>query len=159
MEKQFVGFKVSDNTYCFDIDYVKEVVKVSQVTWMPHAPGFVKGIINLRGIIIPVISLKKKLELEIEEEKSDEYKLVILNIDNLLVGLIVDEFMYVFSSESNKIQKVDVADNLKISKSLIDGVVKLDESVFLILNIKNLLDNEEKKFIDMEVVESRRVVS
>ncbi len=153
MEKQFVGFKVSGELYCFEIDCVKEVIKVSQITWMPHAPGFVKGIINLRGIIIPVISLKKKLGLEKEEEKLDEYKLIILNISGLLVALVVDEFLYVFGVDKNQIQKVDMSGDLKISKNLIDGVIKLEENIFLILNINNLLDREEKKFIDVEIVE------
>ncbi|MGC8765736.1 MAG: chemotaxis protein CheW [Brevinematia bacterium] len=159
MEKQFVGFKVANNSYCFDIDFVKEVVRVSQITWMPHASGFVKGIINLRGVIIPVISLKKKLELESDEMNLEEYKLIILNINNLLIGLIVDDFMYVFSVEANKIQKVDMSGDVKISKDLIDGVIRLEENVFLILNIKNLLDTEEKRFIDKEIVESEKVIS
>lgn len=145
MEKQFVGFKVENNFYCIDIDYVKEVVKVNQITWMPHAPGFVRGIINLRGIIVPVISLKLKFGLIEKEEKLDEYKVIIVNINNLLVGLIVDEFVYVFSSSDDKIQGLDATGDIKIARNLINGIIKMENNIFLILNIKNILDIEEQK--------------
>ncbi|MGC8770863.1 MAG: chemotaxis protein CheW [Brevinematia bacterium] len=157
MEKQFVGFKVENNFYCIDIDYVKEVVKVNQITWMPHAPGFVRGIINLRGIIVPVISLKLKFGLIEKEEKLDEYKVIIVNINNLLVGLIVDEFVYVFSSSDDKIQGLDATGDIKIARNLINGIIKMENNIFLILNIKNILDIEEQKFINKEVIEPKKI--
>ncbi|MEJ5284558.1 MAG: chemotaxis protein CheW [Brevinematales bacterium] len=157
MEKQFVGFKVENNFYCIDIDYVKEVVKVNQITWMPHAPGFVRGIINLRGIIVPVISLKLKFGLIEKEEKLDEYKVIIVNINNLLVGLIVDEFVYVFSSGDDKIQGLDATGDIKIARNLINGIIKMENNIFLILNIKNILDIEEQKFINKEVIEPKKI--
>ncbi len=157
MEKQFVGFKVENNFYCIDIDYVKEVVKVNQITWMPHAPGFVRGIINLRGIIVPVISLKLKFGLIEKEEKLDEYKVIIVNINNLLVGLIVDEFVYVFSSGDDKIQGLDGTGDIKIARNLINGIVKMENNIFLILNVKNILDIEEQKFINKEVIEPKKI--
>lgn len=157
MEKQFVGFKVENNFYSIDIDYVKEVVKFNQITWMPHVPGFVRGIINLRGIIVPVISLKLKFGLVEKEEKLDEYKIIIVNINNLLVGLIVDEFVYVFSSSDDKIQGLDATGDIKIARNLINGIVKMENNIFLILNVKNILDIEEQKFITKEVIETKKI--
>lgn len=158
MEKQFVGFEVEKNLYCIDIDYVKEVVKVNQITWMPHAPGFVKGIINLRGIIVPVISLKLKFGLTEKEERLDEYKVIIVNINKLLVGLIVDEFVYVFPSSNDKIQGLDnTTGDIKIARSLINGIIKMENNIFLILNVKNILDIEEQNFITKEVIETKKI--
>ncbi len=158
MEKQFVGFKIEDNFYCIEIEYVKEVVKVNQITWMPHAPGFVRGIINLRGIIIPIISLRLKFDLSEKEEKTDEYKVIIVNINNLLIGLIVDEFVYVFSVGNEKIQSLDgTGGEVKIARNLINGIARVENNIFLILNIKNILDIEEQKFITKEVVETKKI--
>ncbi|MCX7820314.1 MAG: chemotaxis protein CheW [Brevinematales bacterium] len=156
MEKQFVGFKVENNLYCIDIEYVKEVVKVNQITWMPHAPGFVRGIINLRGIIIPIISLRLKFDLVENEEKLEEYKVIIVNINNLLVGLIVDEFVYVFSAGDDKIQGLDGAGEVKIARNLINGIARIENNIFLILNVKNILDIEEQRFINKEVIDTKK---
>ena len=61
MEKQFVAFKVADSFYCIDIMDVQEVVRDNQVTYMPNFPPFVEGVINLRGIIVPIVSIHKRL--------------------------------------------------------------------------------------------------
>lgn len=124
---------------------------------MPNAPEFMRGIINLRGIIVPVISLKLKFGMSEKEEKLDEYKVIIVNINNLLVGLIVDEFVYVFSSDNDKIQGLYTRGDIKIAKNLINGIIKRESNIFLILNVKNILDIEEKIFINKEVIETKKI--
>ncbi len=156
MEKQVVGFKIVDNLYCIDIENVKEVVKVKEITPLPHSPVFVKGIINLRGIIIPIISLRLKFGFE-EKKSNEEYKVIIVKIDNLLVGLIVDEFLYVFSFSNDKVQGIDETKDSKLSLNLISGIIRHDKNIFSIVNIKNLLDIEEQKFITKEVTETKNI--
>lgn len=161
MEKQFVGFEISNCKYCIDIMEVKEVVKKQTITALPDAPYFVEGLMNLRGIIIPVISLKKKLEVSAKEESDEDStkkaekgdKLVIVNIEGVLVGFEVEKLDRVFSIDSNQIQATDRILENSVDKSLIQGAIKIENSIYLILNTKKILDLEERSFIEQKVIE------
>jgi len=160
MEKQFVGFEISNCKYCIDIMEVKEVVKKQTITALPDAPYFVEGLMNLRGVIIPVISLKKKLEVSAKKEEEDSTKktekgdkLVIVNIEGVLVGFEVEKLDRVFSIDSNQIQATDRILEDSVDKSLIQGAIKIENSIYLILNTKKILDLEERSFIEQKVIE------
>lgn len=156
MEQQYVGFEIEKNKYCINIMFVKEVVKENKITELPDSPSFVLGIMNLRGIVVPVLSLKKKLGLEKKEQvkgANTESKLIIINIDNVLIGLAVDNLDRVFSVDSSQIQMPEKLGETQISKELIEGVTKFDENIYLILDIKKILDIEEKIFIQNKIIE------
>lgn len=174
MEKQFVGFMIQDQKYCLPIMDVKEVVRENRLTKMPDAPAFVEGIMNLRNMVVPVISVKKKLGLTgmvsapvtppaataaentpaapaPAQKKSD--KLIIVSIDGVLIGFLVDALDRVFSIDSSAIQAPERITESAIDRSLVEGVVRLDDTIYLILDVKRLLDVEEKSFIKREIVE------
>jgi purine-binding chemotaxis protein CheW len=169
MEKQFVSFLIAQKKYCLDIMDVKEVVKESNITVMPDSPFFVEGIMNLRGIVVPVISIKKKLGIkdniedtlppnisDSQSKKKIANKLIIITLDNILIGLLVDSLDRVFSIDTVNIQaseKFTEEGEEGIDKSLVNGVARLDNELFLILDIRKLLDYEEKSFIKKEIVE------
>ncbi len=161
MEKQFVSFEIAHNKYCIDIMDVKEVVKENNITVLPDSPFFVEGIMNLRGIVIPVVSVKKKLGLKDKDEpgnnttgvKGRSNKLIIVMIEGVLIGFLVDSLDRVFSIDNTQIQASERLSDSSIDKTLINGVVKLEEQLYLILDIKKLLDFEEKTFIKKEIIE------
>lgn len=174
MEKQYVSFEIGDKKYCVDIMQVQEVVREKKVTAMPDVPTYVEGIINLRGVVTPVISVRKKLGIDqvAEEAKKTEtpedtagetvrnrlnrntqfMKLIIVRISGVQVGFLVDSLDKVFSIDEDAIQSAEgVARNL--DQALIDGVARVDEDVYIILNAKNILDIEEEQFIKDEIIE------
>lgn len=178
MERQFVSFRIADIKYCVDIMDVQEVYREDKITRMPDVPPFVEGIINLRGIVIPVISIRKKLSLvdKTEDVADDGYtedilsqddlpksqgleksayksmKLIIVNIEGVWVGFKVDHLERVFSVEQDSIQPAEgVASG--VDRSMVDGVARLGDEVFIILNAKKLLDVEEKQYIKDEIIE------
>lgn len=159
MEKQYVSFDIVGSKYCIDIMDVKEVVRENNITPMPDAPFFVEGIMNLRNIVIPVISIKKKLNLsESSEKQADDgkhknNKMIIVTIDGVLIGFLVDSLDRVFAIDSTQIQAPERIADSNIDKNLILGVAKVDNQLYLILEIKKLLDIEEKSFIQKEIVE------
>jgi purine-binding chemotaxis protein CheW len=157
MEKQYVSFDVIGNRYCIDIMDIKEVVRENEVTRLPDSPSFVEGIMNLRGIVIPVISLKKKLGLSAADEKagksSGQNKMIIISMEGVLIGLMVDTLDRVFSVDTDQIQSAEKFADTGIDRALIQGVVKMDEQLYLLLDIKKILDLEEKKFIQQQIVE------
>ena len=159
MERQFVSFDVADNKYCIDIMDVKEVVRETNITAMPDAPFFVEGIMNLRGIVIPVISVKKKLGLAtddikaIDMAKEKALKMIIVSLDNILIALIVDNLDRVFSVDISQIQTPEKVTDANIDKNMIDGMVKIEQTIYLLLDIKRILDLQEKAFIESEIAE------
>ncbi len=162
MEKQYVSFEISKNKYCVDVIDIKEVVREENITTLPNAPYFVEGLTNLRGVVIPVISIRKKLGLTVEETKTEEgavviaasktNKLMIVNIDGVLVAFSVDALDKVFTIDSSDIQTSEKVLDSAIDKSLIQGFVKVDDSLYLILDIKKMLDFDERYFIQKEVL-------
>lgn len=152
MKKQYVSFQINDIRYCIDIMDVREVVRGEQLTTMPDVPDFVEGIMNLRGIVIPVISIRKKMGLsdqELEAKKKD--KLLIVNVDNLLIGFLVDSLDRVFSIEETQIQSSEGV-STQVSQEITDGVVKIDDNVYILLNVKKMMDMEVKQFLTQEIV-------
>ncbi|MGA2141998.1 MAG: chemotaxis protein CheW, partial [Brevinematales bacterium] len=105
MEKQYVSFEIANSKYCVDVNDIKEVVREENITTLPNAPSFVEGLTNLRGVVVPVISIRKKLGIkqaeissEIEEQAGHRQakKLMIVNIDGVLVAFAVDSLDKVF---------------------------------------------------------------
>lgn len=160
MEKQYVSFEVTGNRYCIDIMDIKEVVRESEITRLPDSPSFVEGIMNLRGIVIPILSLKKKLGLRDNgpapaagQQQGGLHKLIIISVEGVLIGLLVDTLDRVFSIDTELIQSADKFADTGIDRAMIHGVVKTDEKLYLILDIKKILDIEEKSFIQKQIVE------
>ena len=88
-EIQVVAFKLRKEEYGFSILNVQEIKGLTDITRVPFAPDFIKGVINLRGSVLPVIDLKKRLGLQ-QEPYTDSTRIVIVQIDDISVGMIVD---------------------------------------------------------------------
>ncbi len=160
METQYVSFLIAGQRYCIDILDVKEVVRENEITRMPDSPSFVEGIMNLRGIVIPVISLARKLGLASDrpdtqnpQNTARSAKLIIVSLDGVLIALSVDALDRVFSADSAQIQPADQFTDSSLDRSLLSGIVKADETLTVILDIRKILDIEEQKFIRQEIVD------
>jgi len=87
--RQFISFSVGDEEYGLELLRVKEVIRVREITWLPKAPSFVKGIINLRGDVIPIIDLRDKFGLEAKEATAMT-RVIVVEVDGKLMGMVVD---------------------------------------------------------------------
>ena len=107
---QLVTFQLGEELYGVDIMDVKEIVKVQTVRPIPNAPYYVEGIFNLRSEIIPIINLHKRFRLKkievSEDEADDEFQggFIILNIDGLKIGIIIDRVARVMSVKTDDIK-------------------------------------------------------
>lgn len=88
-EKQVVVFRLASVLYGLDIECVREIIRVQDIFKLPGAPVFVEGVINLRGKVVPVVDLRKKLNIE-EAEQTNESRIVIVDITKGQIGIIVD---------------------------------------------------------------------
>ena len=144
-ELQLVTFQLGNEQYGIDIMEVEGIVKVEDVRPIPNSPGYVEGIFNLRGEIIPVINLHKRFHLR-RPELSDEDKLlsgfVIINIDGMHLAVIIDKVSRVMTVQTAQIQSPPEMLS-GIGAEYIQGVVHRDEGYLIILDIRRLFNVRE----------------
>lgn len=140
--KQFIVFKLGSEEYGIDILHVQNIERVLSIARVPKAPFFIKGVINLRGEIIPVMSLRLKFNLE-ADEFTDDTRIIIVRIDDSQIGMIVDEVKEVLQLSTDSIENVQGVSGITsdIHLNFIQGVGKVNNNIVTLLNIKNLIDS------------------
>ena len=127
---QVVAFKLRREEYGFNILNVKEIKGLTDITRVPFASDFIKGVINLRGSVLPVIDLKKRLGLQ-DMEYTDDTRIVVVREDDLEVGMIVDAVTGVITLNGEHIDAAKSVDNE--NSRFITGVGKVEEERLIIL--------------------------
>lgn len=144
-EGKYLTFRIGKEEYGIEIRYVTEIIGIQKVTDLPDTPNFVKGVINLRGKVIPVIDVRIRFELP-EREYDERTCIIVVNINGTSVGLIVDSV-----SEVLDIPAEDIENPPKVNRGggsrYIQGLGKVGESVKIILNIHRFLFEEEMEQI------------
>ena len=143
--QQFIVFKLDTQLFGIDIQNVQIIEKMKSIMRVPKVPACVKGVMNLRGEIIPVISLREQFELE-HLDYTDKTRIVIVQLEDAMVGIIVDEVKEVIEIANDQIEAVQNIQG-KMKTSHILGVGKVEENIVTLLNLSNIIDeafeNEE----------------
>lgn len=146
LENKLIVFLINQNEYAITVDQVGSIERVLPITRVPSAPKYVKGVINLRGVITPVIDLKAKLHGK-STEFTDQTRILIVHIETITIGLIVDGASDVIDIQTEQVVAppetvhTDVLD-------FIEGVIKLPERLLILLDITRLLDGIEQHEIN-----------
>lgn len=144
-EKQIVGFMLGEEEYAVDILSVNEILKMTPITRVPKANKFVKGVINLRGNVVPIINLRKKFKDE-EKEVDDRTRIIILTIEDNRFGIIVDNVTEVIRIKKEDIEEPNLIDS--VDKKYVDGVGKYEGRLLILLKLEQILTivdgNDEK---------------
>ncbi len=145
-ETQLVIFVLASEEFACNIADVREVLKMIRVTPLPRSLDFVEGVINLRGEVIPVIDLRKRFNLP-AVDRTDESRIIIVEVEERMVGLTVDSVSEVIRLSNKQIQEApsQVAGE---QTNLIMGVGKIDERMLIILNLERILTSEEQIALD-----------
>ena len=137
-DKEFVIIKLDEEYVAIDISYVGSIIYMGKITRVPKAQPYYKGIINLRGEIIPVMSLKKRLGLE-EGEYDESTRIVIIKAESKSsVGLIVDNVYEIISFDKNKIEK-SITDNEDKNNMYVYGIGKYENKLVSLLDLPKLI--------------------
>jgi purine-binding chemotaxis protein CheW len=139
---QLISFEVGDEEYGLEILRVKEVIRIREITRLPKAPRFVKGIINLRGDVIPIIDLRDRFGLE-QAEYTAMTRVIVVDVEDKLVGMVVDAASQVVRIPSDQIEPPPPIVG-GLSAEYIKGVGKLEDRLVILLNIDRILSVEEK---------------
>ena len=140
-EKQLVVFNLDKEAYALDIAVVREIIHLPSVTKIPGTSSSVKGVINLRGSIIPIIDLRKQFQLGEIERKKDT-RVVVVNCRGTEIGIIVDSVNEVLRIPEEAIKAAADFLNGK-HPDYLTGVVKLADRLVILLDIDKLLSNKE----------------
>ena len=140
-ERQLIVFKLDQEEYGVDIMNVQEIGSYEKPTKVPNAPDFVEGIINLRGTIIPIVSLRKRFRLP-EGKITELTRLVVINIGSKQIGFVVDDASEVLTMYDENIE-APPAIIVGQDKKYIAGVGKAGNRILIILDLNKLFTEEE----------------
>ncbi|WP_138420714.1 chemotaxis protein CheW [Aquibacillus sediminis] len=136
-----IVFQLADEHYAADIKQVSSIEKLEHVTTVPRTADFIKGVINLRGNITPIIDLKERLHIG-KAEYTDNTRVVIITIEDIQVGLIVDSATDVVDIDPETIDDPPQMIG-SVTEEYITGVVKRDDQLIILLDLDRVLNVDE----------------
>jgi len=146
LKGRFLTFRLAEEDYGLEIRYVTEIIGIQKITDVPDMPCFVKGVINLRGKVIPVMDVRARFSLP-ERAYDERTCIVVVNVEDKSVGLVVDKVNEVASIPDDQIEPPPRAG--RDTCSYIQGIGKMGEEVKILLNVKHLLYQEELEQISL----------
>ena len=136
-ERELVTFRVEEQDYCVDIVFIREIRGWTPATVLPHAPEYVLGVINLRGTIVPIVDLSRRLGLG-TTKPVDRHVIVIAVLGQQTVGFLVDSVSDIISVPESSIQPTpDVSE--RITREFIEGVIATDDRMLRLIDIAAIL--------------------
>lgn len=139
--RQYVTFSIKDETYGIDVRRAQEVMNLPSITKVPNTMPFMKGVIDLRGIIIPLIDMR--IKFGIEEKKYDRNTvIIIIEINKVICGIIVDSVMDVISMSLNDLQHTPHF-AVEAAKDAVFGIGRTGGRLVIVLNVDKILSDDE----------------
>lgn len=136
---RFLEFNLGSEKYAIPLLKVREVISIPETTPIPKAPGYFRGIMNLRGHVISIVDLRMKLGVEMSGERPQDEAVVILDFAEFHVGVIVDSVNKVLTVDDSEVSDLPVADT-KIKSDYIMGVYKREGDLVLLVDVVQALD-------------------
>lgn len=134
---QYVVFKLGEEYYGIDIFKVKTIEKVSQYTRVPNSVNYILGVINLRGEVVPVMDIRKRLGLNAKETTSNS-RIIIVNNEDITIGLLVDSSSEVVQLNDDEMDTPPAIGD-SISSKYVEAIGKKNDRMIILLNFENIL--------------------
>lgn len=144
---QIVIFQLGAEEYAVDITQSKEILKLSKITPVPNTPDFVRGVVNLRGQIVPVVDLRRRFNIE---GNSDKERIITVEVNDSLIGLVVDYVNEVLWYNMDELEPAPEVEG-GIKQEFIKGVVKRGERLLVLINLNRMLfENKVSNIAEIE---------
>ena len=151
-EIQLVSFFLGEEEFGADILMVQEIIRMQPTTRVPNAPHFVEGVINLRGKVIPIIDLRKRLNVSGTPEDTRKVRVIVVDVGGKITGFIVDAVSQVLRIPKNTIEPAPSIVIAGIDSAYITGVSKLKDKLLILLDFNKILTKGEKQeLVEVEV--------
>ena len=134
---QYIKIKMGDEMFGIDIKYIDNIVRMQHITRVPKVPAYIKGVINLRGEVIPVYNLRLKMGMQ-EVEETKKFRIIIIKMDGNFVGLIVDEVREVITLQNDLMEKV-YRDPNEPTQNFLLGVGKDGDNLISLLDLNEVV--------------------
>lgn len=145
-QREFLAFKLGEEEYGIDILRVQEIRSYEQPTRVANTPAFIKGVVNLRGTIVPIVDMRTKFSLS--EARYDEFTVVIvLNVAQRTVGMVVDGVSDVITLEPEQLRHVPEF-NSAISADHLLAIGAVDERMLILVDIEKLMTNHDMGLVN-----------
>lgn len=146
-ECQIVVFSVGDEEFGVDITQVREIIKLVQIISLPKASAYIEGVVNLRGQVLAVIDLAKKLGL-VAKKLEEHVRIIIVEVGEYTVGMIVDSVSEVLRLSANSSEAVPELVNTEVPGHYIKGIGKLKDRLLVLLDLNKILTPADCKHVD-----------
>ncbi len=144
--QEFLVFTLGDEEYGIDILKVQEIRGYDQVTRIANTPAFIKGVTNLRGVIVPIVDLRIKFS-QVDVDYNDNTVVIVLNLGQRVVGIVVDGVSDVLSLTAEQIRPAPEF-AVTLSTEYLTGLGALGDRMLILVNIEKLLNSEEMALLD-----------
>jgi len=145
--QEFLVFTLGDEEYGIDILKVQEIRGYDQVTRIANTPDFIKGVTNLRGVIVPIVDLRVKFS-QGDVEYDDNTVVIVLNLGQRVVGIVVDGVSDVLSLTAEQIRPAPEF-AVTLSTEYLTGLGALGDRMLILVNIEKLLNSDEMALLDV----------
>ncbi|WP_110633008.1 chemotaxis protein CheW [Salinicola salarius] len=143
---EYLVFSLGDEEYAVDILKVQEIRGYENVTRIANVPEFIKGVTNLRGVIVPIIDLRLKFHLD-KVEYGGQTVVIVVNVDDRIVGIVVDGVSDVMSLSPDQIKPAPEF-GVTLSSDYLSGIGSLDDRMLVLVDIEKLLTHEEMQLVE-----------
>ena len=140
--RQFVKFDVGNEEFGVDIEQVREIIKIQEFLKVPKTPKFIEGLINLRGKVLTVFNLRKRLGMK-NQAFDENSKIIIVDSNDLLIGFTVDVVSEIIRIPDDAVENTPPTVT-GIDKRFLAGVAKSDDKLLLLLDLSQVLSNDEE---------------
>ena len=138
--KQYIVVKIGNERYGIDINFVDNIVRMQKITRVPKVQKYFLGIINLRGEVVPVMSVRTRMGLE-PDEFTNSTRIIIIKLDQQgSIGLVVDEVLEVVALPVNEVDKYDAKDDKEV---FINGIGKHDGQLISLFELENVVADKQ----------------
>lgn len=141
-ERQLVVFRLANDVYGIEIQAVREIIRIHDVTRVPNAPEFIEGVINLRGRICPVMDLRRRFGVDVADASS-ESRIVVVEIQGEDVGMIVDAVTEVLRVSGERVQPPSSVVT-SAGTRVVEGIVNLGDRLIMLVDLDTLLSAEDR---------------
>jgi purine-binding chemotaxis protein CheW len=143
---QLVSFRLAQEEYGIEITKVQEIILMGEITRVPQTPDYIKGLINLRSTVIPIVDLRLRFGLA-QEPPTDETRIMVVNVAGKTIGIIVDAVSEVLRISHDQIAPPSPT-IAGLGREYLTGLVKLENRLLILLDIDKILGQEERAAVE-----------